>query len=358
MNLTHRKIQSELRYFIKVNTCHGLILYMMEMAIYIALICGVLFLPYLWMKILASVLAGIKMANLATLAHDAAHNSLTKSVKLNKFIAVTAFLPCLFNYRLWLYDHHVLHHARTNENFRDSYTPFSKEEYDDLSQTRRWFERLYRKPSVLFFGLYYILERWRKVKLCPRNNMPKAVYRPAWHHFGLIMVYFMSYTILLVLAPAYSNTGATTAVVLGFILPFYIFQSLFAFTVYVQHTHERVAWFNSPPDREGNGRQEYISVNLVFPDWLSLMMHHVYTHPAHHVCPAIPCYQLKPAQAHLDKLLEGHGVTEKFSFSWLFQTMDNCKLYDYENHCWLDFNGRPTTGTTLVSEEIKYANAA
>ena len=358
MNLTHRKIQTELRKFIKVNTYHGLFLYVMEMTLYVALILGVLFLPSLWMKILASVLAGIKLANLATIAHDAAHNSLTGSAILNKFIAVTSFLPCLFNYRLWLYDHHVLHHAKTNGNFRDSYTPLSKMEYDKLSATGRWLQRLYRKPSVIFFGLYYILERWRKVKLYPRDNIPEAVHGPAWFYSGLIAVYFVSYITLLFLAPVYSNTGSTMAVMLGFVLPFYIFQSLFAFTVYVQHTHEKVPWFNSPPDREGDGRQEYISVNLVFPDWLSLLMHNVYTHPAHHVCPAIPCYQLKQAQAHLDNLLAGRGVTEKFSFSWLFHTMETCQLYDYENHCWLDFDGNPTSGKTVVHVKTDYAKAA
>ena len=167
-----------------------------------------------------------------------------------------------------------------------------------------------------------------------------------------------AFVALLLFAPAYSNTGSATAIVLGFILPFYIFQSLFAFTVYVQHTHEKVAWYKLPPDREGNGRQEFISVNLVFPDWLRLLMHDVYTHPVHHVCPAIPCYQLREAQEHLSKLLDGRGVTQQFSFSWLFETMRICQLYDYQNHHWLDFDGNPTSGSTLVNEEVENANAA
>ena len=347
-----REVQSELARFVRVSTCHGLLLFLSDLAMYMALIAGVLFLPWLWMKVIASALAGFKIANLVTIAHDAAHNSLTRSRTLNKIIAVVSFLPALFNYRLWIYDHHRLHHSRTNENHPDSYTPFSKEKFDSLPYFRRMRERLYRRPSLLFFGLYYILERWRKVKLYPCRNVPREFRASAWRHFGLIAVYFASFMALLIHAPLYSGTDALTALVLGFAVPFYVFQSLYAFTVYVQHTHPLVPWFNTAPDRGGDGRQEYISVHLVFPGWFNFLVHNVYHHGAHHVCPAIPCYRLGEAQARLNELLGGHAISQRFTFAWLFDTMKTCKLYDYDNHRWLDFDGRPTTGPTLVSERV------
>ena len=355
---SQRKVQSELRKYVRVDSLYGSMLFLIDMSMYIALIYGVLFLPELWMKIIASVVAGIKIANLATLAHDAAHNSLTKSRLLNKLIAIASFLPGLINYQLWLYDHHRLHHARTNENFPDSYTPYSKGGYDALSPFRRWKEKLYRTPSLLYFGLYYILERWSKVKLYPQSHMPQDIHAPAWGHFALISVYFIGLMGLLACAPLYSGTSAIEAIMLGFVIPFYIFQSLYAFTVYVQHTHPRIAWFEKKPDRSSIGRQEFISVQLVFPEWLSVLMHHVYEHGAHHVCPAIPCYQLKPAQARLNELIGERAVSQHFSFEWLFETMRTCKLYDYDNHCWLDFDGSPTSGPTLLTEEIRYIEAA
>jgi len=358
MLYSQKEVQLELRKYIQPNSLHGFALYISDISLYLISIYGVLFLPELWMKLAASIFAGVKLGNLATVAHDAAHNSLTKLKSLNKFIAITSFLPCLFNYRLWLLDHNVLHHVKTNENIEDSYTPLSKEEYDSLSPFNKWKERLYRKPSFLYFGLYYIVERWRKVKLYPTAKMPEYVKKSGWMHSALISVYFLAFIAVLACAPKFSNTGSIAAVVLGFVIPFYVFQTVYAFTVYVQHTHKRIAWFNYKPDRKGNGRQEFVSVSLEFPGWLSILMHNVYSHAAHHVCPAIPCYRLKDAQVHLDKLIGEKSVSERFTFSWLFETMQACKLYDYDNNLWLDFDGNITSQIEMIDDSVKFANAA
>jgi hypothetical protein len=40
--------------------------------------------------------------------------------------------------------------------------------------------------------------------------------------------------------------------------------------------------------------------------------------------------------------------------------MAKCKLYDYKNHCWLDFEGHPTSSSIIVNDEIviNYQHAA
>jgi len=358
MLASRRQIQSDLTRFIRINSLYGFMLYAVDVAMYVVFIYGVLFLPELWMKVIASILAGFKVANLATIAHDAAHNSLTRSRGLNKFIAVTALLPGLMNYRLWVYNHHQLHHPLTNIDFSDqgppdNYTPYSKEEFDALSPWEQFLQRLYRYPSIFVFGLYFIKERWSQVMFFPRDHMPENVQASAWRHFVLVMFFFTCLITLLVAAPAYSETGAITAFILGFAVPFYVFQSLIGFTVYVQHTHKKVAWFKTSNDRgdqQRDRRQEFISVQLAFPKWLVpfMQMHHAYDHGAHHVCPAIPCYRLEAAQERLNELLGDYAITQEFSFSWLYNTMRKCKLYDYDNHRWLDFEGNVTSGPTLV----------
>ena len=138
----------------------------------------------------------------------------------------------------------------------------------------------------------------------------------------------------------YSETSALTALVCGFVIPFYIFQSLFAFTVFVQHTHPRVIWFKNKPNRHEGGRQDYISVQLKFPKLLSILMHFVYDHAAHHAHIGIPCYRLPEAQVKLNQLIGNKAVSESFTFAWLRQVKRHCKLYDYENQQWLDFDGK------------------
>jgi omega-6 fatty acid desaturase (delta-12 desaturase) len=356
---TYTEVQLELRKYIRINSLHGLGLYIADMTLYAVSIYGVLMLPELWMKLLASIFAGIKLSNLSVIAHDAAHNSLTTSRKLNKFMAITSLMPCLFNYRLWLYDHNYTHHTKTNEGgVPDSYTPMSKKKYDSLSYFGKWKERLYRKPSVLYFGLYYILERWRKVKFYPVSNMPDKIKSRAWKYFAILMIYFSAYMALLISAPLYSSTGVFTAITLGFILPFYLFNSLYAFAVYMQHTHPDVIWFKESPNRKTLGRQELISVQVRFPDWFNFLVHNIFDHGAHHACPAIPCYKLGAAQDKLNRMLGERALTYSFSISRLFEIMKTCKLYDYENGCWLDFEGNRTSQPKLTNESAEYAKVA
>jgi omega-6 fatty acid desaturase (delta-12 desaturase) len=346
---TASQVRIALFEFAKPDTKKGLFLFLIDFASYLGALVAVLFAPWLLVKLGAGIFAGVKMANLATIAHDAAHNSLTSSRTLNKLIAIVSFTPGLFNYRLWLYDHHSLHHHKTNEDHPDSFTPLSKNEFDSLSWLGKIKHKIYRMPSLWIFGIYYIRERWWKAKFFPRTRMPEWVRRKAWPHTIYLIAYLMFFLLLLWEAPSYCNTNTLEAILFGFILPFYVFQSLFSFTVYVQHTHPKIAWFKSKPDRKVNGRQDLISVNLIFPKWFSHFAHHVYDHAAHHVHPAIPCYHLADAQAKLNEMIGPSAVMEKFSFAWLKQVQTRCKLYDYEKHRWLDFEGQPTSRITLAS---------
>lgn len=336
-------VRAALSHYAVSNTRQGLILFVFDLSIYVASIAGVLFAPWLFLKILLSLLAGFKLANLVTIAHDAAHNSLTASRRLNKIIAVISFTPCLFSYPLWIYDHHYLHHRRTNETHPDSYTPLSKQEYDALPAWRRLKVRLYRAPTLWFFGLYYIVERWAQVKFVPTRAHPARIRRAAAPYSLSLIIYFAAFIGLLASAPSYSNTSTLSAILLGFVLPFYIFQSLYAFTVYVQHTHPRIPWFRNKPRDSVIARQDFISVHMRLPYGLAWLSHFVYDHAAHHVHPGIPCYRLHDAQIALNELIGQHAVTERFSLRWLYNIQRICKLYDYAHYRWLDFDGHPTS---------------
>ncbi len=349
--ISRREIQDELAQFVRPNTAHGVFLFALDMGTYAIAVAGVLFLPDLWMKVLASVLAGTKISNLATLAHDAAHGSLTRSARLNKLIAMLSFMPGLFSYRLWLYDHHQLHHPKTNGAHRDSFTPYSLEEFRALPKWRQRAERLYRSPTLLGLGIYYIVERWWQVKFFPRSYMPKRIHASSWRHFAFLMVYLTAFLALLAAAPLYSGTGTVTALLLGFVLPFFVWMTLISFTLYVQHTHPRIPWFRGRVDRNVVAPQEALTTQLTFPRALSWFMHHVYDHAVHHVNPGIPCYELPEAQARLNTMVGDRAVTERFSFPWLFDVMSRCKLYDFERHCWTDFEGRPTSDRTVIDPD-------
>jgi omega-6 fatty acid desaturase (delta-12 desaturase) len=268
---SRKLIHAEMMKFVKPRTSKGLMVFAIDYAMWLAAVAGVLFLGPLWAKILCSVIAGLKISNLASLAHEFAHGTLVRGARLNKFLAVMSFMPGLFNYRLWLYDHHVLHHAKVNGKHRDAMTPFSKAEYDALPPHRRLLERIYRAPVGLGFALYEIVERWMGVKFFPRTYMPERTRAEAWPYFVILAVYLALFLVLLAAAPLYSHTSSLTALILGFAVPHYVWMELVGFTVYIQHTHPRIAWFDSAADRLRIEAPEVVSTHIEFPGWLKLL---------------------------------------------------------------------------------------
>jgi omega-6 fatty acid desaturase (delta-12 desaturase) len=336
------EIQRALQEFMRPSLVWGTALALADLVQYGAAIAGVLWLGPLWAKIACSVFAGLKIANLATLGHDAAHGTLTPSARLNRILGVIVFIPGLTNWALWIYEHHERHHPYTNGDLPDTYTPLSKAEYDALPGWRRALKRLYRNPLGLGFGLYYIVERWWEVKLPPRAGVPAELRPWAWRHFALLMVYLAAFLGLLAAAPLYSGTGSVTAVLLGFGMPFYVWMELMSGSLYFQHTDPGIPWFKSETERR-RFPAEAVTLHLAFPMWFSRYMHHVYDHAVHHVQPGIPSYRLHDAQLTLNRLSADQVVSRPFTFGLFWDTLRRCKLYDYEQLCWLDFQGRPTS---------------
>lgn len=328
------------------NTLTGLTYVIMDILIYMAALAIVLFVDNIWIKLLASIIAGVKMAILGGVAHDAAHGNTTSSPALNKIIAIACFTPSLFNYILWLQDHHVMHHPHTNGDHPDTYRPFSKAEFDALPWWRRLLEKIFRTPAGL--GLYYLLIRWPFAKIVPHSFMPREIHAAAWQHFSWVMFYLLCFISFLAMAPLYSPTGSMTAILLGFALPLYVFHTMFSFTLYLQHTHPQIPWFKDNVGRISGVTQEDLTPHVIFPAWYRYMSHFSFEHMVHHVNPRIPFYRAWPAQLKLNEILGERAVISKFSIPWFLKTMRTCRLYDFENHRWLNWDGTPLTDCVLL----------
>ncbi len=330
------------------SNAHGLALFLSDMALYLAAMAGALFLPQLWMQILSSIYVGVKMGNLLTLAHDAAHNTLVKNRRLNWWLGVFSFLTCWYSYRMWVFDHHVLHHAHTNNDHKDTYTPYSKAQFDALPQWKQAMERFYRQPNPVSFAVYYIVERWSQAKLFPNKKIPADWRASAWKHCLFVCSVLAIWIITLINAPHYSHNGPIQALVLGLFLPFFSFMAFVSFMLWAMHTHPQVAWYQGgdEPDPATRKAGELVSVNVRFPRWLAWLMHDVMDHPVHHLCPAIPCYRLHDAQKSYNDLMGDRAIVAKGTWAYVSDTMRRCKLYDFETNRWLDWNGRPTSELT------------
>jgi omega-6 fatty acid desaturase (delta-12 desaturase) len=80
-----------------------------------------------------------------------------------------------------------------------------------------------------------------------------------------------------------------------------------------------------------------------------MMVHNVFAHSAHHAHAGIPSYRLFEAQRKLDDMLGDCAISEPMTLRGVLRTMKTCKLYDYEAHRWLDFDGRATADINVAS---------
>lgn len=340
---TKAEILRALAPFARPDDRKGLLLYLGEFFLYWGAIAAVLFAPSLGWKIIGSIVAGVKLTAFVTLGHDAAHRMLVKNRTLNKWLAYACFIPCIHNYRMWVWDHHEIHHPQTNGEHFDSYTPYSKAEFDQLPKRKQIFERIIRYPNFIGFGIHYLFQRMPRVRIWPTKALPQRHRKSAWIHLGVLVVYHSAFIAMLCAAPQFAPVTATTAVVLGFVVPLVIFATVTGGSLYMMHTHRDIPWFKGELDRKGDAAVEYCSTHLTLPAPLSKIVHHVFAHSVHHAHPGVPCYYIPEAQKKLDEMLGSRAVTEPMSVSRLIWTMNRCKLYDFENHQWLDFDGNPTT---------------
>lgn len=339
-----RELIAQLMRYAKPDTPRAFMHFFVDWAVYAIGFSVVLLASSLWFKLLGSVVIAGGMARLFSFAHNAAHENLTKNRRLNRVLALLAFTPIFYNYRLWCYEHHFLHHPYCNDTKPDAYRPFSKGEFDALPKWRQLLERLYRGPYVIGWSIYYIKERHWQTKIWVPSYVPAKLRGAAWLNTAWVIAYAVVLITFLVQAPAFANNlTVTSALLFGFVIPLMLFDGADGFTLYVQHTDPRIPWFKQEKiDREGPGRTELISVHLEVPRWFGWYAHETYSHPVHHLLPGIPFFNAYEAQRELNQLLGPAAVVRRASLTWLRDTTRRCQLYDWDKNQWLGFDGKPT----------------
>lgn len=326
--------------YAQASSLKGYFSFVLDVAIFALGIAGVLLFDNLAVQIAGSLLAGSGLVNLGSLSHEAAHRAVVKSRLGNKVIAVVSMTMILFNYRLWIYDHHVLHHGRTNVKQNNFLSPLTLAEFRALSPFRRAIYRAYHTPMGLGILLYYMLERWPSVHFYPGAWLPERFRASAWRYAVLEALYAVGLVSLLVTVASARGGSVVTAVVLGFLVPNVIWFMTFALTAFLQHTNPRLRWYRdtgsvaSPP--------EALSVHVRVPHWLNHLTHYVLEHNVHHVHAMVPHYRLKEAQAVLAGVVSAPIITMSWTPGNMNDVLRRCKLYDYDEHVWVDFDGKVT----------------
>ncbi len=342
--LPHRKvIRSWLQPLAERSTVRAIALLAADYAVLVALLVGVVLSGNAWPMLLCGLGAGLVIARLFIIGHDACHHSLTPHRRLNKWLGRIAFLPSLTAYSLWDVGHNMVHHGFTNLKGVDFvWAPLTLQEFNALKPVRRLMERIYR--SGWGPGIYYLVEVWwARMMFPPRHQATQPA--PAIFTVDCILVTACAMGWLAALGAAAVSSGQAVLPVLlaGFALPLVVWFNLMGFVIYGHHTHVRVSWHD---DRAAWQRaQPFVTttVHLTFALKIGAVLHHIMEHTAHHVDMSIPLYRLPLAQAKLEELLPDRIVVQRFSWRWYFATARACKLYDFSRHCWTDFAGHVTS---------------
>jgi omega-6 fatty acid desaturase (delta-12 desaturase) len=337
---TRAELHARLAPYARADSFQGYKSFAIDLALYGLGLAGVLLVDALAGKIAGGVLAGLALVSLGSLSHEAAHRSMVRSRLGNKVIAVVSFTLILFNYRLWVYEHHVLHHGRTNVKLNNFLSPLTLAEYRGLSRFRRALYRAYHSQTGLGILLYYLLNRWPSVHFYPGAWLPRRFHASAWGYTALVAAYAAALLALLVLVPQARNASVATALVCGFVLPYTIWFMVFSMTAFLQHTNPQLRWYRdigsmaSPP--------ESTAVHVGIPHWMNHLTHYVLEHSVHHVSAMIPHYRLKEAQSALAGVVGPRVITMRFTLANMRDVLRRCRLYDYDEHAWRDFNGELT----------------
>ena len=301
-----------------------------------------------WLQASSAVLAGASISALFVVGHDAAHSCFTTSTRLDTLIGHLALLPALHNFTLWRIVHNRMHHADLCVKGLNSWSPLSAQEFAALGALDRSLERFYR--TRLGLGPYYFRHRWWREKFFPPRRLRDSDYHKQLLDFGLVTGFVLAIgTIFYFASKSITHLSFAEACIMGFVIPFTIWNYLMGFTVYAQHTHPRIPWFNSHDELVNSDfDQSQLSGHVVYPTWPRLLSNNIMEHPAHHINTKIPLYNLYHAQTHLNQITGPAAIIEKFSLRRFLRIMQQCKLYDYEQRRWLLFSGEtivePTRG--------------
>jgi omega-6 fatty acid desaturase (delta-12 desaturase) len=331
------------------STARGLVLFFTALAGYVLSFLAAGAVPGWPAKLLCAFPIFYYLARLALVGHDAGHGSLTASAALNRWLGRLAFLPSWHPYTTWVVSHNTLHHAYTNLRGKDPmWAPLSKVEFDRLSPLRRALERCYRTP--LGVALYYLIEYWWKALLFPRGAMRERVVnsRPALFDCLAVSVTFLVQCLALVAWQRFvarrlslPESPVPVLLVAGVLLPFFLMSWWSGLVGFLHHTHPRVHWYANVAEWcRFRGRVEG-TVHNVIPWPLGWLTGNSLEHTAHHVDPKVPFTALPASQRRLEETCP-EVVVQRLTLRECLRILSACKLYDYQRHRWLGYDGEVT----------------
>ena len=288
-------------------------------------------LPVLW------VLAGLGVAGLFVLGHDASHGALVESRPINRMIGRLCMAPSAHVEAAWDLGHNRIHHGyTTRQGFDFVWHPLTVDDYRALGRFGRLRHRF--EWSFLGSGAYYAHSVWLGKMWFFRGGGKR---QGTIDRDKSVVAAVLGVAVVAAIVAGALTGGWVTAVWLPiklFVIPLLVFLQIIGWTVYVHHIAPDIRWWPRREWSQFKGQMESTTV-LHLPRLVNrLWMHNIMVHVPHHVDTRIPFHQLPTAAraiatAYPDTVREARSSIRRF-----WRSTRACKLYDFDAGHWLPYS--------------------
>ncbi len=307
-----------------------------SVAIYLAAAALLVMANAWWLVLPLWILAGLAVAGLFVLGHDAAHGALYDDAARNRRVGRALMTPSLHIFESWVIGHNRIHHGHTLRQGMDFvWHPVTVDEYRAFGRLAKLRHRL--EWSMLGAGAYYMREVWWNKMM--RFTAPER-YRDRVKSDTRFLRVVAASAVLVVGAIGWVlGDGALSAgwmVVKVLVVPFVVFSWTIGFTVHVHHIADDIAWWPRRSWNSVHGQVEGTTI-LRIPALANAFLHNIFVHVPHHVDVRIPCYHL-PKAADAIRAAFPEVVDRRLRVRDYLRNTKHCKLYDFDEQRWLDYD--------------------
>jgi omega-6 fatty acid desaturase (delta-12 desaturase) len=305
--------------------------------LYVLPMIGLAITNNIWALLGLWALTGLAIAGLFVLGHDASHNALLDSRRMNRIIAQVCMGPSVHVESAWDLGHNRIHHGYTSrQGFDFVWHPLTTEEFNKLSAFAKLRHRF--EWSAFGSGAYFLREVWWQ-KMWRFNA-------PGKRHDAIVRDKIVLGSALAVFVVALAVLGAMTGTWLNalwmptkmLVIPFLVFMQIFGWTVYVHHVDPEIRWWARREWSQFQGQMESTTI-LDFPKIINyLWFYNIFVHVPHHVDARLPFHQLPKAAAAIQNAYPDTVRSGKYSARTYLNAVRTCKLYDFETGTWLPYS--------------------
>ncbi len=329
-------------------TWKGLAYFGRDLVMWVAIVTGLILIDNPLATVGLWVLAALVISGLFIVGHDAAHEALFSSKRLNSVVGHLAMLPSWHVYEGWVLGHNRIHHGYTvREGFDFVWHPYTVAQWGEMNLFKRARHRL--EWSWMGAGAYYLREVWWHKMLVGK---PPGRYVSAIRRDRFIILGWMVSTSVLLGAVGWARGGSAIAalwmIVKVSVVPFLAFNFVIGSFVHVHHVQPNIRWYKKREWTKFKAQMEGTTV-LRAPKGLNFFIHWIMVHVPHHVDMRIPMYHLELATDAISEAFPGTIHDDKLRFRDFIRNTRICKLYDFDESRWVSYAEADRRLTTTAS---------